>query len=343
MDEKQFQEEVQYFNFRMGEVIEQKMQRCSNEILYDALNYIKDTSGKRLRPIICLLSAEAAGGSREQALFAAIAIEFIHNASLVHDDIIDDNYIRRKTLSNPAMYGEKKAIVIGDLLFGLSCEMLGKCRVPEVVGLISSAILDVAMGEYLEFTLRTSQEATEQSYLEVATLKTASTFMASAEAGAMLGGGSKAAIENLRNYGKNVGIAFQIQDDILDICGDTAKTGKPVGLDIKNGERTILLIHALNHSERSEREYISEIMAGKRELDRFDIDRMREIFIKSGSIDYALQLSNKLVRAAKRSIAGLEESEANSKLQLITDLTAKRIENPVLDTFIQSSNHLHTH
>jgi geranylgeranyl pyrophosphate synthase len=114
-------------------------------------------------------------------------------------------------------------------------------------------------------------------------------------------------------------------------------------LDIKNGERTILLIHALNHSERSEREYISEIMAGKRELDRFDIDRMREIFIKSGSIDYALQLSNKLVRAAKRSIAGLEESEANSKLQLITDLTAKRIENPVLDTFIQSSNHLHTH
>ena len=343
MNEKQFQEEVQYFNCRMGEVIEQKMQRCSNEIIHDALSYIRDTGGKRLRPIICLLSAEAVGGSREKAMTTAIAIELLHNASLVHDDIIDDNYVRRKSPSNPAMYGEKKAIVIGDFLFGVSCEMLAKCGVPEVVGLVSSAVSDIAMGEYLEFSLRTLQETTEQSYMEVATLKTASTFMASAEAGAMLGGGSEAEIANFRNYGKNVGIAFQIQDDILDICGDPAKTGKPVGLDIKNGERTILVIHALNHSERSEREYISEIMTGKRELDSFDIDRMRELFIKAGSIDYALQLSNKLVMGAKSSIAGLKESEAKSKLQFITDLTAERIKNQVLDVIIQSANHLYTH
>jgi geranylgeranyl diphosphate synthase type I len=129
----------------------------------------------------------------------------------------------------------------------------------------------------------------------------------------------------------------------LDICGDPAKTGKPVGLDIRNGERTILVIHALNHSERSEREYISEVMTGKRELDSFDIDRMRGIFIKAGSIDYALQLSNKLVMGAKSSIAGLKESEAKSKLQYITDLTAERIKNQVLDVIIESANHLYTH
>lgn len=254
MEEKQFQEEVQYFNCKLSEVIEQKMQWCSNKILYDALNYIKDTGGKRLRPIICLLSAEAVGGSREKALFTAIAIELLHNASLVHDDIIDGNHVRRRNPSNPARYGEKKAIVIGDFLFGLSCEMLSRCGVPEVVGLVSSAVSDIAMGQYLEFTLRTSQEATEQSYMEVAELKTASTFMASTEAGAVLGGGSEVEIERLRNYGKYLGIAFQIQDDILDICGDPARTGKPVGLDIKNGERTILIIHALNHSKPSERE-----------------------------------------------------------------------------------------
>ena len=233
MNEERFQEEVQYFNCKMGEVIEEKMQGCSNMILYDALTYIKNTGGKRLRPIICILSAEAVGGPREKALSTAVAIELLHNASRVHDDIIDENYIRRRNPSNPAMYGEKKAIVIGDFLFGTSCEMLARCGVPEVVGLVSKAVSDIAMGEYLEFTLRTLQEATEESYMEVAELKTASTFMASAEAGAILGGGSEVEIENLRIYGKNVGIAFQIQDDILDICGDPAKTGKPVGLDIK--------------------------------------------------------------------------------------------------------------
>ncbi len=329
MEEKQFQEEVQYFNCKLSEVIEQKMQGCSNKILYDALNYIKDTGGKRLRPIICLLSAEAVGGSREKALSTAIAIELLHNASLVHDDIIDENHVRRRNPSNPARYGEKKAIVIGDFLFGLSCEMLSRCGVPEVVGLVSSAVSDIAMGQYLEFTLRTLQEATEQSYMEVAELKTASTFMASTEAGAVLGGGSEAEIEGLRNYGKNLGIAFQIQDDILDICGNPARTGKPVGLDIKNGERTILIIHALNHSKPSEREYIKEILSKKREFGGFDIDRVREIFVNSGSIDYALLLSNELVKEAKNCIAGLEDSEAKRKLQLITDLTAERIENQV--------------
>ena len=167
MRERQFQEEVRYFNRKLTEVIEQKMRRCSNKILNDALNYIMATGGKRLRPIICLLSAEAVGGSRDKALSTAIAIELLHNASLVHDDIIDENSIRRRNPSNPARYGEKRAIVIGDFLFGLSCEMLARCEVPEVVGLVSSAVSDVAMGQYLEFMLRKRnlQEVSESCLL----------------------------------------------------------------------------------------------------------------------------------------------------------------------------------
>jgi len=332
MKERQFQVEVQYFNRKLTEVIEQKMRGCSNKILYDALNYIMDTGGKRLRPIICLLSAEAVGGSRDKALSAAIAIELLHNASLVHDDIIDENSIRRKNPSNPARYGEKRAIVIGDFLFGLSCEMLARCEVPEVVGLISSAVSNVAMGQYLEFTLRMRnlQEVTEGSYLEVAALKTASTFVASTEAGAMLGGGNEVEIENLCNYGKNLGIAFQIQDDILDICGDPAKTGKPMGLDIKNGERTILVIHALNHSRPSEKEYISGVLSKKRDISGSDIDKIREIFLHSGSINYAIRLSNDFIRRAKSCIEGLEDSGAKEKLKDIADFAAERVEKQVL-------------
>lgn len=336
MKEGMLREEMQHFNRKLSGVIEEKMQECSNKILYDALNYIRDTGGKRLRPIICLLSAEAVGGSRDKALYTAVAIELLHNASLVHDDIIDENYIRRKNPSNPARYGEKKAIVIGDFLFGLSCEMLARCGVPEVVGLVSSAVSDIAMGQYLEFTLRLQslQEVTEQSYMEVAALKTASVFMASTEAGAMLGCGSEAEIENLRNYGKNLGLAFQIQDDVLDICGDPVKTGKPVGLDIKNGERTILLIHALNHVNPSEKEYLIEILS-RESIGSSDIDRVRGIFINSGSINYAIRLSNDLVWGAKKCIEELEDSEAKGKLEYIADFAAKRIENQALAAFIQ--------
>lgn len=336
MKEGMLREEMQHFNRKLSGVIEEKMRGCSNKILYDALNYIRDTGGKRLRPIICLLSAEAVGGSRDKALYTAVAIELLHNASLVHDDIIDENHVRRKNPSNPARYGEKRAIVIGDFLFGLSCEMLARCGVPEVVGLVSSAVSDVAMGQYLEFTLRLRnlQEVTEQSYMEVAALKTASVFMASTEAGAMLGCGNEAEIENLRNYGKNLGLAFQIQDDVLDICGDPVKTGKPVGLDIKNGERTILLIHALNHVNTSEKEYLIEILS-RESIGSSDIDRVREIFINSGSINYAIRLSNDLVWDAKKCIEGLEDSEAKDKLEYIADFAAKRIENQALAAFIQ--------
>jgi geranylgeranyl diphosphate synthase type I len=329
----QLEDEVRYFNRQFAALIEEKLRACHNEILCDALSYIKDTGGKRLRPIISCLAAEAVGGSRENALTTAAAIELLHNASLVHDDIIDENLIRRKTPSNPAMYGEKKAIVIGDLLFGLSCEMLARCGIPEVVSLVSSAVCDIAMGQYLEFTLRHLQEASEQSYMEVAELKTAATFRASAEAGALLGGGSDEEIGSLREYGHNLGIAFQIQDDILDICGETAKTGKPVGLDIKNGERTILVIHALHHSDYSEKEYIKAILFRDHDPVSFDLEKVRSILVKSGSIEYALQLSEKFVAAARSAIEGLADTEAKRMLQFIADFSQERITKYVLNAF----------
>jgi geranylgeranyl pyrophosphate synthase len=323
---KIFSEETQYFNLKLSEIIEQKMREAKNKIVNEMLNYIKEAGGKKLRPIICFLSAEAVGGNKEKALFAAIAIELVHNASLVHDDIIDENYIRRKNPSNPAKYGEKRAIVMGDFLFGLSCEMLAMCGVPEVVGLVSRAVSEVSMGQYLEFALRNMQEqaVTEQLYLKVAELKTASLFRASAEAGAILGGGGEIEIEKLRKYGNHLGIAFQIQDDVLDICGNPVETGETVGLDIKNGEPTILVIHALNHAEPAEKKYIRDIVSKKIKIGNADIDRVRGLFVNSGSIDYALQLSNEMIRKARNCIDGFGDSEAKKKLKRITDFTAKR-------------------
>lgn len=325
MVQMMFQEQLQYFNRKLSEIIDQEIRNRPDKILFDALNYVKETGGKRLRPLICFLSTEAVGGSRDDSLWTAIAIELIHNASLIHDDVIDENCMRRRSPSSFTKYGEKKAIVIGDFLFGLASEIISRHEAPKIVSLVSKTVSNVSMGQYLEFSLRRSQEVTEQSYMEVAELKTASTFMASAEAGAILGGGSKSEIKNLLNYGKNLGIAFQIQDDILDIFGDPAKTGKPIGLDLKNGERTLLIIHTLNHSNHSEKKYIRDILDEK-EISNSDIDRVREIFINSGSIDYAIQSSNEILSKAKNCIDGLKESEAKKKLFFLADSTAKRIE-----------------
>lgn len=337
MKKVSFQEEVQYFNRKFSEVIGQKLQECAhkcrNEILHDALSYIRDTGGKRLRPIICYLSAEIVGGSgfREKALTTAIAIELIHNASLVHDDIIDGNYMRRRNLSNQAMHGAKKAVIAGDLLFGLSCEMLARCGVPEVIRLVSNAVSDIAIGAYLELRFRNSEEVTEQSYMKIAELKTAATFRASAEAGAVLGGGNEAESKKLRNYGKNLGIAFQIQDDIIDLYSDTEKTGKPVGLDIRNGERTLLIIHTLEHTKDAERDYIRNILFRERRPNShkidIDIDKVRRIIVESGSVDYAIRVSKKFIGAARSCIAGIgsKDSEAKQKLQFIVDYSQELI------------------
>ncbi len=337
-DEELLHAEVRYFNCRLSEVIEQRTRSSkSGKILSDALNYIRDTGGKRLRPIICMLAAEAVGGSREKALSTAIAIELLHNATLAHDDIIDENYIRRRNPSNPARFGAKNAILMGDLLLGFACEMLAECGEPEVVKVVMNALADIALGQYQEFTLRLRDlsEVTERAYMEVVELKTASAFMASAEAGAMLGCGGEIELENLRNYGKNLGVAFQIQDDILDICGDPAKTGKPVGLDIKNRERTILVIHALNHSNDVDRAYIEGIMSGTGEVTSSDIERVREIFINSHSIKYAIALSRGLILDAKSNLESLEDTEARYKLQLIADLVTMRIEEQAHEDYLK--------
>ena len=299
-------------------------------ILSESLEQIKDGGGKRIRPIICILSAEAVGGDREDAIDVAIAIELLHNASLIHDDILDNNVMRRKKPSNPAMFGEKKAIIVGDFLFGLSCMFLAACGVPSVVEKVSEAVAETSAGECIEFLRRESEKSDEHSYFEVVSLKTASVFRASAEAGAILGGGDDASIQHLRAFGLNLGIAYQIQDDILDIFGDPAETGKPLCLDIMNGERTILLMHAMRHANAEERAFLASLRG--KEISEADIKRVQRIMIERGSVEYAFRISERFLHAACEHLQNLrpprteKERKARRKLSLVADLSVKRLE-----------------
>ena len=309
-------EEIEYFENRLSEALAKRG-------FEEALAYVK--GGKRLRPLICILAAEAVGGDRERALPAAIAIELIHNASLIHDDVIDENMIRRRAPTAFAKHG-KKAIILGDLLFALSCEMLAKCG-SRVMTLVSRAISDIAVGQYMEFSLRHAEDVSEDAYFKIAELKTASSFIASAEAGAILGGGSEAEIQQLREFGRMLGIAYQIQDDIIDILGDPdAET--PLGLDIKNGEKTIIVIHALNQASRQEREFILESLS-QGYVDADTLLKIRELFLKLGSIEYSLNLFDEFVRKSKACLNPLKETASKRKLVLIPDIIAEKLDSVV--------------
>ncbi|MDF2955269.1 polyprenyl synthetase family protein [Candidatus Alkanophaga liquidiphilum] len=311
---EELKEETKYFEDKLSEVFVEKG-------FEEALTYVK--GGKRLRPLICILAAEAVGGDREKALPAAIAIELVHNASLIHDDILDENMLRRGAPTAFAKHG-KKAIIIGDFLFALSCEMLARCG-SRVMTLVSKAISDIAIGQYLEFSLRHAESVSEAAYFKIAELKTASSFVASAEAGAILGGGSEDDIRRLREFGRTLGIAYQIQDDIFDILGDPADE-TPLGLDIKNGEMTIIVVHALEHANAREKEFILETMS-KGDVDADTLLKMRELFLHLGSIGYAFGLFEEFVREAKAHLSTLSESAPRRKLMLLPDIIAERLNN----------------
>ncbi len=320
-------EDLQYFDRKMSEVFAVMEE---NTMLKECLAYTKNAGGKRIRPLICLLSAESVGGSREDATDVAISIELLHNASLIHDDIIDNNYIRRMKPSNPAIYGEEKAIIMGDFLFGISCMMLARCKDARVMEIVSRAVSEIAEGEYLSFNLRYSDEVSESFYLKVISLKTASVFKASAEAGAVLGGGKEEDVLHLRAYGLNLGIAYQIQDDILDIFGDPSTIGKPVGLDIKNGERTILMIHALENAGKEDRDFLMQILSGELPVTEDHIKRIREIMLSTDSLRYATELAESFVETAKMHVSMMKNThsqkmEARKKLMFIADWSMKRM------------------
>lgn len=317
---KGLEEETEYFESRLSEALRGGFG--------EVLAYVR--GGKRLRPLICILAAEAVGGDREDALPAAIAIELVHNASLIHDDIIDENTVRRRAPTAFAEHG-KKAIILGDMLFALSCGMLARCG-SEVMALVSKAVLDIAVGQYMEFSLRHAENASEDDYIRVAELKTASSFAASAEAGAVLGGGGEAEIRRLREFGRMLGIAYQIQDDVIDILGDPdAET--PPGLDIRNGEKTIVVIHALNRASREEREFILKSLSRGR-VDADTLLKMRKLLTDLGSIKYSLDLFTEFIEKAKACLDPLEETDAKRrlakrKLLRIPDVIAEKLESAV--------------
>lgn len=227
------------------------------EELYKPIEYIMQLGGKRLRPVLTLMANDMFGGETRKALKAALAIEMFHNFTLVHDDIMDNADIRRGQPTVHVKWNQTIAILSGDLMMIKATDLLCETETNDLRNLISvfnTTAAEVCEGQQWDMNFETQSNVTEQDYLKMITLKTAVLLGCALKVGALIGGANTDDANHLYEFGKNIGIAFQLQDDILDSFGEGDKVGKKIGGDIAANKKTILLIEALNSAEGDDKD-----------------------------------------------------------------------------------------
>jgi len=301
---------------------------------YDPIRYILSQGGKRLRPSLCLLACETVGGAAEDALQTAVAIEMIHNFTLLHDDVMDKAERRRGKKAAHKIWGEELVINSGDGLFAMAFHTVLKTpvrrvgdaeRLIKVVKLLAETVSRIAHGQALDLTLAKKSNVTVEEYMEMIRLKTGALFEASLAAGAILGGGSGEEVKALQVFGEKFGLGFQIRDDLLDLQEDlNKKFGKVFAGDIAMGKRTLMVVHALQ-TPGSDKEKLLQIL-DKPPEQTTDQDKRFAIKIleENGSINYATRVANRMIEEAKRSIACLEETDAKRTLLELADFAVLR-------------------
>ena len=215
-------------------------------LIPDLARHLIDSGGKRLRPLLTLAAARAGGYVGESHIMLAAAVEFIHTATLLHDDVVDESSLRRGKVSANLMWGNKPSVLVGDFLFSRAFQLMVETGNLAVLDILAGAAAIIAEGEVMQLKSTNNLGVTEAHYLSVVTAKTAALFAAAAEAGAVIAGQPSATIEGMRAYGMNLGIAFQLVDDALDYSGRQALLGKSVGDDFREAKMTlpIILAHA---------------------------------------------------------------------------------------------------
>ena len=290
----------------------------------EAVAGIIDAGGKRLRPIISLLFCEAVSGSYVKALPVAAAFEYAHAASLVQDDIIDESAMRHGKAATHKKYGETRAILISDLMiFEIFLELakyggLPQRRLARLNHLIGTSAKLTAEGEFFEMGLAEKGSVTEKEYVKLAELKTGSLFAAAAACGAVVGGGSTKQVEGASEFGKALGVSFQIRDDILDIVGNEEATGKPLLKDLQNNASNAVLVHALANANPYQKQLIHSMMY-KKWFGMQEVQNLMVTLDQLGSIDRSNEVERGYAARAKLALEAFPVSEARSKLEQLTE------------------------
>jgi octaprenyl-diphosphate synthase len=312
----------------LGRVDAQIRARLDSDValVRQVAQYIVASGGKRLRPALLLLACGALGykekSGGEARLQLAAVVEFIHTATLLHDDVVDESELRRGRSTANAAFGNAASVLVGDFLYSRAFQMMVDLDNMRVMQVLAEATNTIAGGEVLQLMGSHDPEVDEARYLEVIRRKTAKLFEASARLGAVLAGSPRPLESGLADYGMHVGTAFQLIDDVLDYSGDEAAIGKSLGDDLAEGKPTLPLIYAMRCGTGEQAAIVRKAIS---EGGREDFARVHQVIRASGALDYARDAARREAEAAARSIAALPASEyKNSLLELASFSVTRR-------------------
>jgi octaprenyl-diphosphate synthase len=284
-------------------------------------HYIVDAGGKRLRPLLVLLSAAALGSCNDRHIKFAAVVEFIHTATLLHDDVVDISSLRRGRATANAEFGNAPSVLVGDFLYTRAFQLMVQLDDMNLLRHMADTTNTIAEGEVLQLTRAGDAATTEQQYLDVITRKTAILFAAACHGAANLSGADDATRQLLHEFGLNLGIAFQMIDDVLDYEGDPVTMGKNVGDDLTEGKPTLPLIHVLREGTAQEQALVRRAITEKTAE---DIERVVAAVNRCGALDYTRDQARHYHDLALQGLAQLAQGPARSAMEQITNLSINR-------------------
>ena len=305
---------------RLNQVITDNL--ASEVVLINQLSqHIILSGGKRLRPMLVMLAAKACNYHGEDDALLAAVVEFIHTATLLHDDVVDDSDMRRGQRTASTIWGNEAAVLVGDYLYSRAFQMMVRAESMPILALLADTTNTIAQGEVLQLLNIRDPDTSEARYQEVIYAKTACLFEAAARIGALLAGADAERETALQAYGKHLGTAFQLIDDALDYSADSKELGKNIGDDLAEGKPTLPLIRALETGSAAQRRLIREaIEAG----DAARFEEISRVIADTGALQYTIEQAQAHAASARQSIDGMADSEYRQALMFLADYAVER-------------------
>lgn len=285
--------------------------------------HVVAAGGKRLRPMLTLAAAQLCGYSGRRHLGLATCVEFIHTATLLHDDVVDDSSLRRGLASANTVWGNKPSVLVGDFLFSRAFELMVEDGSLEVLAILSRASSVIAEGEVMQLITTSDIETTEESYLQVIRSKTAELFAAACRIGAVVADRPKSEADALQAFGMNLGIAFQLIDDVLDYSAKQVTLGKTIGDDFRDGKMTLPIILALSRGDDSERRFWLRTIE-KLEQQDDDLQQAIAILGKHRALTDTVERARSYIDAADEALAEFSDGAAKRALLDVADFCIER-------------------
>ena len=286
-------------------------------------DHLINAGGKRLRPLLTVAAARLAGGGGEKAQKLAAAVEFIHTATLLHDDVVDSSQLRRGKVAAHLIWGAPSSVLVGDFLFARAFELMVETGAMAALEILARASRVIAEGEVLQLTRSHDLGLTQAMYLEIIGAKSAELFAAAAEAGAVAANAPPGRAAAIRSYGMNLGLAFQLADDALDYGGDTEDLGKNAGDDFREGKATLPLLLAIARTGAVEAVFWQRTIAHREQTDA-DFRRARDLMVSTGALEATLDLAQNYAQAAKQDLSVFPAGDWHEALDALADFAVSR-------------------